>query len=403
MANRGTKRPTSRRVGKKAYRFNPFPAILSILFLLLVLGVALFLFQKPMIKAAEDLRFEVGSQVSVNDLVLEVKNGTLLNGADTFDSDKAGTKTITLHIRNRLGIDSEQLLKVEFYDATSPVITGPESLAVTVGQEANLLEGVSAVDNSGESLHITVSGEYNFQTPGEYPLFFVTSDSAGNVTRKAFTLTVLNSPFDDNGKMKNGNYVTSKGYSLEIKNGIAYVDGHMIVNKSYSLPRGFSSTGDGTRSMRPEAADAFARMRSAAPAEIQQQMIVKSIVRNIADQTVIFNNYVKRDGLEAALTYSARPGHSEHHTGLAMDLVTSDSSEINDPKCAPALAWLNENAFKYGFILRYPENKENETGYIYEPWHYRYVGVELAEKLYNGGDWITMEDYFGIDSVYRGY
>ena len=283
------------------------------------------------------------------------------------------------------------------------MITGPESLSIMVGQEVNLLDGVSAMDNSGESLHITVSGEYDVHAPGGYSLFFVTSDSAGNVTRKSFTLTVLDSPFDDNGKMKNGVYTTAKGYQLEIKNGIAYVDGHMIVNKSYSLPKGFSSTGDGTRSMRPEAADAFARLRAAAPTEIRDRLIVKSVVRNIADQTVIFNNYVKRDGLEAALAYSARPGHSEHHTGLAMDLVTSDSNEINDPLNAPALTWLNENAWKYGFILRYPENKTDETGYIYEPWHYRYVGEELAEKLYNDGDWITMEDYFGIDSVYRGY
>ena len=130
MANKYVKRSSTKHGGKKDKRTNPFPAILSILFLLLVLGAALFLFQKPMVKTVETLRFEVGSQVSLENLVLEVKNGTLLNGSDTFDSDKAGTKTVTLHIRNRLGMESEQLLKVEFYDATAPVITGPESLSI---------------------------------------------------------------------------------------------------------------------------------------------------------------------------------------------------------------------------------------------------------------------------------
>ena len=62
--------------------------------------------------------------------------------------------------------------------------------------------------------------------------------------------------------------------------------------------------------------------------------------------------------------------------------------------------WLNENAYKYGFILRYPKDKMEITGYIYEPWHYRYVGVELASKLYNNGNWITIEEYFGISSRY---
>ena len=67
----------------------------------------------------------------------------------------------------------------------------------------------------------------------------------------------------------------------------------------------------------------------------------------------------------------------------------------------PEAIWLHNNCYKYGFIIRYPQGKTNETGYIYEPWHFRYVGTELAEILYNGGDWITMEDYFGITSVYQ--
>ena len=62
--------------------------------------------------------------------------------------------------------------------------------------------------------------------------------------------------------------------------------------------------------------------------------------------------------------------------------------------------WLNNNCYKYGFIIRYPRGKEGITGYIYEPWHIRYVGVDVATQLYNGGNWITLEEYLGIDSKY---
>ena len=95
-------------------------------------------------------------------------------------------------------------------------------------------------------------------------------------------------------------------------------------------------------------------------------------------------------------TYSARAGHSEHQTGLAADFnMVDDNFEYTAEG-----KWLNDNAYKYGFILRYPKGKTFETGYIYESWHYRYVGVELSRKLYNNGDWISLENYFGITSQY---
>ena len=118
----------------------------------------------------------------------------------------------------------------------------------------------------------------------------------------------------------------------------------------------------------------------------------------------IYNNYVKRDGQKKADTYSARPGHSEHQSGLAIDICSTDksvpciTSGFNSTQTAK---WLSDNAYKYGFILRYPEGKTNETGYKYESWHFRYVGKDLATTLYNGGNWITLESYFGITSKYN--
>ena len=123
--------------------------------------------------------------------------------------------------------------------------------------------------------------------------------------------------------------------------------------------------------------------------------------RSVAEQQQIVDDFTKKYGEDYVKQYVAVPGYSEHHTGLAMDITASGRDTARLPANAPVMDWLNENAWQYGFIQRYPENKTDETGYIYEQWHYRYVGKELAEVLYNNGDWITMEAYFGFDSVYR--
>ena len=111
-------------------------------------------------------------------------------------------------------------------------------------------------------------------------------------------------------------------------------------------------------------------------------------------QKNLYNNYVKRDGAQNADRYSARPGYSEHQTGLAFDINYADSRFEGTDQAI----WLAENAYKYGFILRYPEGKEHITGYMYEPWHYRYIGVENAAKIFASG--LTLEEYYGLTSVY---
>ena len=136
-------------------------------------------------------------------------------------------------------------------------------------------------------------------------------------------------------------------------------------------------------------------MQAAAKAD-GLNIYISSGFRSYSYQKNLYNNYVNRDGVVAADTYSARAGHSEHQSGLAFDVNTINDSFANTEEGK----WLNDNCYKYGFILRYPKGKSDETGYQYEPWHFRYVGVELAEKLYNNGNWITVEDYFGITSKY---
>ncbi|MBW4839257.1 MAG: M15 family metallopeptidase [Paenibacillaceae bacterium] len=119
-----------------------------------------------------------------------------------------------------------------------------------------------------------------------------------------------------------------------------------------------------------------------------------SAYRSHRTQTALFNRYVEKDGEEVAKTYSAVPGHSEHETGLAIDVSGSDGkcaaeSCFGDTKEA---AWLADHVTEYGFIIRYPEGKEDITGYKYEPWHLRYVGNEIAADI--GERNITLEEYY---------
>ncbi len=178
---------------------------------------------------------------------------------------------------------------------------------------------------------------------------------------------------------------------ITVVDGITYVDGVIIVNKTYPFPRNHSQ-----RSFDPEAEQAFLTMKQ--DAEKQGiHFIPRTSYRSFLEQTIIYNNYVKDVGVEEAERFSARPGHSEHHTGLAIDLNSLKTSFGETPEGI----WLAEHCAEYGFIIRYPKDSEHITGYIYEPWHIRYVGVELAQKLYLGsGNFITLEEYFGITSCY---
>lgn len=142
--------------------------------------------------------------------------------------------------------------------------------------------------------------------------------------------------------------------------------------------------------------DAFYSMQKSA----SNQGINLSIIsgyRSYNTQYTLYNRYVSKDGKAEADTYSARAGHSEHQTGLAADINSLKKSWINTEEGQ----WLNNNCYKFGFIIRYPEGKESITGYMYEPWHIRYVGVDIATDLYNNGNWISLEEYLGITSQYN--
>lgn len=180
----------------------------------------------------------------------------------------------------------------------------------------------------------------------------------------------------------------SAKYEITQKDGKTYVGGILIANKTYSLPSDYAPGVDST-------AQAALNKMTAAAGNDGINLNVISGYRSYSTQEQIYNDYVKRDGKAAADTYSARPGHSEHQTGLAFDLNSLSTSFENTSEGK----WLAKNCYKYGFIIRYPKGKESVTGYQYEPWHVRYLGVDMATKVYNSG--LCLEEYLGITSKYQ--
>ena len=185
--------------------------------------------------------------------------------------------------------------------------------------------------------------------------------------------------------------VKEEKYETTVKDGITYVDGIMIVNKTYSLPKSYNPGG-----LTEEFMDAFYEMQSAARLD-NVDLFVASGFRSYEYQVDLYDKYVSEDGKDAADRYSARPGYSEHQTGLAADINAADSSFEDTPEAI----WLDENCYKYGFIIRFPKGKEEYTGYKYEPWHLRYVGKDIASKIHNAGKNISLEEYYGLESKYK--
>ena len=120
-------------------------------------------------------------------------------------------------------------------------------------------------------------------------------------------------------------------------------------------------------------------------------IIAMSSYRSYSYQENLYAKYVKQDGKEAADTYSGRPGYSEHQTGLAVDIYNGKEDYTNFER-TKEFKWMQKHAHEYGFILRFPKDKEKETGYKYESWHYRYVGKNIATIIKNKN--ISYEEYY---------
>ncbi len=367
----------------------------------------------------QDQEIEINEELLNTKAVVNIEHGTLVTEESKIDTTVLGEQEITIIVKNEKDEEKEFTYKVNVVDTTKPTITAKDKLTTTEGIKINLTKNVSVKDNSKEKIDVKVEGKYDFNKEGTYKLQYVAEDSSGNKTIKDFSLVVKEKPvveekkettttttkktttssssgYNPNGTPSSFNgKKTSKGYTIVVKGGITYIDGIMIANKTYSLPKSYSPGG------LTGATKKAANEMIAAAKKDGVSLYVASGFRSFTTQNNLWQNRAKKYGKAFADSGTARGGYSEHQTGLAFDMCGSGSgcisSEYHNSKGAK---WMAANAYKYGLILRYPNGKAGITGYKYESWHFRYVGKDLAKKLYNGGNWITLEEHFGITSKY---
>ncbi len=240
----------------------------------------------------------------------------------------------------------------------------------------------------------------------------IASNALINTDEKVYEPNVVSNyqpePEVDNEVVLDDNYETPKPasepeqqtpqwpitYSLEEANSLT-----VVVNKKHRLPSNYvpSLVTVGGGQIRPEASSDLQRLLNDASSAGAPMNIISSY-RSYQTQVSTYQYWVDLNGQTQADRESARPGHSEHQTGLTVDMGNPDGS-CRLVACfgdGAAGKWLAANAYKYGFIVRYPPNSESLTGYIYEPWHIRYLGVDVATAVYNSG--LTLDQYYGVEA-----
>ena len=288
----------------------------------------------------------------------------------------------------------------------------------TVSEKHSISQADSLEVNKEDTMYIANGGELTVDGK-------MTSEKGGKIIIQNGGVLILNNESQlecdltiekggklivgENGKVSGSGSITVKNSFDEIEcsgsvtakivppapvteNGVTTVGGVLLVNKKYSIPSDFGSeliTDDeaGTGLIRDEAYDALCEMREASGYE----MSIVSGFRSYRTQTAIYNRNVANYGEEEANSWSAKPGESEHQTGLAID-ITSLEQSYGDTEEGQ---WLAENCHKFGFIIRFPKEKEAITGYIYEPWHVRYLGKSTATLVFDSG--LALEEFLGVN------
>ena len=316
-----------------------------------------------------------------NDLYVDAK----INGKDTkdveintnYNKNKLGTYVTSYSIKVNDYYTKRLYRVIKIVDKKEPVITLTGDSKVVLDYNGKYYEqGFIALDDyDGDiSKYVKVKNTVTTKKSGNYKITYSVKDSSGNKTKVVREVLV---------KEKEKKVVKEEPI-IEVKEGLTYVKGILLVNKEYTLPKDYDPK------VNEEAYSALKRMQADA-STLGLDLSLISGYRSYKKQKELYNSYVKEDGEEKASTYSAKPGHSEHQTGLAFDIGSVDRS-FEDTKEAK---WMELNAHLYGFIVRYPKGKTNITGYIYEPWHVRYLGVDTASKVYNSG--LCLEEYLKIN------
>ena len=343
----------------------------------------------------QDTTVEYGQNISSNDFISST-NGEITDET-TIDTMKVGTQDLIYRVKAN-GDEVEFKHSIEIVDTQKPIIeTNYEHIIFDYDEKLDFslldinvydkVDGSIALANT-LSLHSYIL-EHNIDTKvaGNYSLLIKAMDMNGLISEKEILIEVKEKIDNEQNNTQNEDKETDTSTNTNQDSDLnanqpTYINGILIVNKQYAVPRDFGGEN-------AEANNALYELQNAAYLA-GFDMPLLSGYRSYDYQKSLYENYVARDGEEAANRYSAKPGTSEHQTGLAFD-VGEMSWTYGE---TAAGQWLVNHCAEFGFILRYLPDKEDITGYMYEPWHIRYVGVEHATAIMSQG--ITLEEYLGV-------
>lgn len=375
----------------------------GIIAVVVLAGIGLLAY-KPKLVLKENLVFEYGDKKPLIEELIDIDNSVYTSITLSFDEETVnellGSNTVEITAHRGLQ-RATRTVEYEVEDTHYPILSGVKDYSLELGSDADFSE-ITANDIVDGNLEVKIVGDYDNTQPGTYDVEAIAVDSNGNTSKKSFQVEVLesktvedsideatnNSPISVDKPSSSSN--DNKGKVEDVPVTIKYVGGHIVANKQYPLPSDYNPGEN--KQARSQLNLLIAEMQGLG-LNISNSI---SGYRNYDYQAKLYNNYVKSYGVEAANRLIAKPGYSEHQTGLSFDLKHQDGSLVGNKNFQASMAevtWIAENAVRYGFIVRYPLDKESITGYQYEPWHLRYLGDD-AQKVYDSG--LTMEEYFGF-------
>lgn len=309
------------------------------------------------------------------------------NAVDNYDGDitdkvqkKIENNVIQYTVLDSSNNENKQERIITYIDDEKPnIILKSDSKIYVLKNKKYTDLGYSAIDNCDGEItdKVTVLGNVDTSKYGEYKLTYNVEDTFGNANNTTRLISVVDYIYDSSTTYQPGN-----GYGGVIF-GPTYIRGILIINKKYTLPSTYNP------GLNNEAVSNLNNLKNAA-LNAGHNIPTVSGYRSYSSQKTIYNRNINNRGYAKTDFVSARPGHSEHQSGLAFDVGALD----NNYGETAAGKWLQNNCYKYGFIIRYPKGKTNITGYNYEPWHIRYVGVDAATYIMTNN--LTLEEYLKI-------
>ena len=296
-----------------------------------------------------------------------------VTGTTTKVEEPKYSVTGTIHIENKTsqGFD----VVVTNVSSTKGVKTVKLPIWSSQGGQDDVI-WYDAVKQTDGTYKLSVDIRRHKNNRGEYNIHMYYVQSDGSLQGVTGTTTKVDGPQTGAKEVQyNGSYYFIQGKYDEI----------VVANKKHPMAANYNPGEN------PTAKAAFLRLRNDMIAQGYNVGYAYSGFRSYDYQKVLYQNYVNKDGQAAADRYSARPGYSEHQTGLVFDLTDKAGNLLED---AAASNWLKNNAHRYGFVVRYQPGKEASTGYMPEAWHIRYIGKE-ADEVYHSG--LSLEEYYGFE------